>query len=281
MKTFDFALLNQGYAYHNADWNFGPICSSFSRIYWVKEGEAKIKMGMTKHILTPGHLYLIPSLVSHYDYCEGVFGHYYIHFIDNSKNLIDYYQQYEIPFQLDISNDDQYIFKRLLQLYPDKKLPNPLPDTYETSNKILDSIHLFHTQPLGLRMEVNGLLMQLLSKFFMKGKRQHKIIDNRISRSLYTIENKLAHIPKIGELASEANLCKDRFIRLFHQQTGFTPTEYIIRKRIHYAQMLFIDGHYSVKEVATILGYHNISYFGRMFKKVTEVTPSEFIRQNK
>lgn len=281
MKTFDFVLLNQGYAMHNGDWNFGPICSSFTRIYWVRDGEAVVRMGMKDYRLTPGHMYLIPPLVSHYDECDGRFGHVYIHFMDRSKNVIDYYHNYNLPFELELTNDDRYIFQRLMHLYPNKNLTNPLPETYETSSKLLDATKTFHSQPLGLRMEVNGLLLQLLSRFFTNGTRKHKINDDRISQTLYTIERNLSNTPDVGKLASDVHLGKDRFIRLFSQQTGSTPTNYIIRMRIQQAQMLFIDGNSSVKEVASILGYDNISYFGRLFKKVTEMTPSEFIRQNK
>ena len=45
--------------------------------------------------------------------------------------------------------------------------------------------------------------------------------------------------------------------------------------------MQFIGGKRSVKQVALSLGYDNVSYFGRLFKKVTDVSPMEFIRQNR
>lgn len=281
MKTFDFAILNQGYALHQSDWKFGPICSGFSRLYWVKEGEAEVKIAGKKYKLTPDHIYLIPSLVSHYDDCNGPFGHYYIHFLDQSKQIVEYYQQYDTPFQLDSELETEYGFKRLMKLFPDIKLKNPLPETYETHSSIVDCIHAFQSNPLGVRMEANGILLQLVSKFFAQGKRHHKVDDDRIQSILYQIERNLSSNFRIDILANDVRLGKDRFIRLFHHQTGYTPTEYIIRKRIQQAQMLFIDGNYSVKDVALSLGYDNVSYFGRLFKKITEMTPSEFIRQNK
>ena len=65
MATFDFALLNQGHVVHNRDWNFGPICSRFTRIYWIDKGYAHMTFDGHKHKLTEGHLYLIPALTTH------------------------------------------------------------------------------------------------------------------------------------------------------------------------------------------------------------------------
>ena len=98
---------------------------------------------------------------------------------------------------------------------------------------------------------------------------------------MYQIGKNLDKTFSIDEMAEEAHLGKYRFIRLFKQQTGYTPVEYIIRQRILHAQMLFIDGTHTLKEVASMIGYNNLTYFTRSFKIITELTPSEFIRQNK
>ena len=74
---------------------------------------------------------------------------------------------------------------------------------------------------------------------------------------------------------------KDSFIRQFRRQTGSTPTDYIINRRMMRAQLLFAEGVSSVKEVALQVGYDNISYFGRTFKRITGISPMEFIRQNR
>lgn len=281
MATFDFALLHLGHVHHDREWNFGPICSSFTRLYWVDEGEAEVTFDGRRHVLTAGHLYLIPALTSHYDHCDTSFHHYYLHFVDRTKHIIDYYQQYDMPFQLDVRATDEQAILRLLQLCPDMTLPSARPDTYDTSVGILEAARRFKSRPFALRMEAGGLLMQLLSRFFVKASARLQANDDRIIRTLYTIEKRLADTPPIERLAADISLSKDAFIRLFRRQTGRTPTDYIIHQRIHHAQMLFVDGHRSVKEVALSVGYDNISYFSRMFKKVTDVSPMEFIRQNR
>ena len=280
MKTFDFAVLNQGH-FHGSNWNFGPICSGFSRLYLVDEGEAMIKFGGRSHRLTAGYIYLIPSLLTHTDHCESMFGHYYIHFVDCSKRILDYFHKYDMPLQLDATVEDKQIIKRLLSLCPDTSLKNPLPETYDNSTSMMQLIQRFKLLPLGKQMEVNALLMLLLSRFFDKAQRQENVSDQRVLKAMYQIGKNLDKTFSIDEMAEEANIGKYRFIRLFKQQTGYTPIEYIIRQRILHAQMLFIDGNHTLKEVASMVGYNNLAYFTRSFKKITELTPSEFIHQNK
>ena len=280
MITFDLAVLNQGHFLGN-NWNFGPICSGFSRLYLVDEGEATIKFGGRSHHLTAGHLYLIPSLLTHTDHCESTFGHYYIHFVDCSKRILDYFHKYDMPFQLDATVEDQQIIKRLLSLSPDTSLKNPLPETYDNSTSTMQLIQQFKFLPLGKQMEVNALLMLLLSRFFDKARLQENVSDQRILKAMYQIGKNLDKTFSIGKMAEEAHLGEYRFIRLFKQQTGYTPVEYIIRQRILHAQMLFIDGSHTLKEVAYMVGYKNLAYFTRSFKRISELTPSEFIHQNK
>lgn len=278
--SFDFALLNQGYVLHHADWNFGPICSSFSRIYNVTKGHAVVTFGRERHVLTPGHLYLIPTFVTHYDTCEGDFGHYYVHFADLSLRIIDFYKQYILPFGIEATPRHQAIIQRLMELCPEIPLPSPHPTAYDNSPSQVVSTRRFQALPLDVRMEANGLLLQLVSSFFCGARLRHGVSDKRIANALYAIGQALSNPPSVAQLAAAAGLGKDRFIRLFRTQTGHTPTDYIIRQRIHQAQIYFVGGQRSVKEVALTLGYENISYFGRLFKKVTDVSPMEFIRQN-
>lgn len=279
MKTFDFALLNQGH-FRGDNWNFGPVCSGFTRIYLVDEGEAVMKFAGRSHSLKEGHIYLIPSLLTHTDHCDSVFGHYYLHFVDRSKQILNYYQKYQLPFQLDVTSDTIRCVKRLIDICPDISLNNPLPATYDTSSGTLQAIQRFQALTLGMQMEVNACLLQLLTPFFQKAEQRGRISDSRILHTLYTIGNNLNKDLSLEKLASDVHIGVHRFIGLFRQETGYTPADYIIRQRIHLAQMLFIDGNRSVKDVAVSVGYDNMPYFSRLFKKYTELSPSEFIRQN-
>ena len=54
-----------------------------------------------------------------------------------------------------------------------------------------------------------------------------------------------------------------------------SPVQYITRKRIERAELLLLTENLPVKEVAFELGFSDLSYFIRLFKKVTGKTPGE------
>lgn len=279
--NFDFHLLNQGYASLNGSWNYGPINSSFTRIYYVTDGESTVTISNKRHRLTPGKLFLIPALTSHYDNNNGPFSHYYIHCIDQSKMIINFYKDYNFPFEINATSQDLENIKRLHSLCPNIALNNYLPESYDNRDSLIKAIQRFQNLPLYIQIEIKGILLQLISRFFSQSSKKRDLRDDRIIKSLYTIEQNLSGRLSLDGLSYDASLSKDAFIRLFKAQTGETPTNYIIRQRIQQAQLMFIEGRRNVKEVAHSLGYDNVSYFGRLFKKVTDMSPMEFIRQNR
>ncbi len=68
--------------------------------------------------------------------------------------------------------------------------------------------------------------------------------------------------------------------RLFKNQTGYTPGEYLLNQRITKAKELLVqEPKLKSKEIARIVGYSDPLYFSRVFKKATGYYPSEY-REN-
>lgn len=64
----------------------------------------------------------------------------------------------------------------------------------------------------------------------------------------------------------------------FKQVTGFSPIQYITRRRIGKAQTLLISSDNSITEIGALVGYENTSYFNMLFKKIIGMTPLEYRR---
>ena len=279
--NLDLALLNIGRTHQQSACDYPNVCSSFSRIFWVIEGEGSVSFDGVTHQLTAGNLYLIPSLVTHHVHNEGPNTHYYIFFTDCTHNIYDHFQKYNYPFGIPATEVDKGIIRRLMELAPHCSLEDYNPQNYDHPQTTVQRICDFQHLSVATQMEISGLLQILLSHFTIRATPCATAKDQRVASALWTINHDLAAVPSLDELSSVACMNKNSFIRLFRQQTGYTPTDYIIRRRILRAQILFTNSRGSVKEVAGHVGYDNVSYFGRTFKRIVGISPLEFIRQNR
>ena len=84
-------------------------------------------------------------------------------------------------------------------------------------------------------------------------------------------------LPTVAYCADQLAYSARYFGDLIHHSTGGTAIGYIHDFVIDQAKNLLIKG-LSVGEVADLLGFDYPNHFSRLFKKVTGVTPSEFIK---
>lgn len=69
---------------------------------------------------------------------------------------------------------------------------------------------------------------------------------------------------------------KRSFYPFIQKETGVTPSKYINQKKIEKAQLILVTDEMSVKNVAFALSFDDYSYFNRLFKKTTGLTPQEY-----
>ena len=62
---------------------------------------------------------------------------------------------------------------------------------------------------------------------------------------------------------------KFHLVHLFTKQMGISPINYLINKRIEESKNLLTTTNYSIRDISTIVGFSNSSYFSQMFKKFT------------
>lgn len=83
----------------------------------------------------------------------------------------------------------------------------------------------------------------------------------------------------LDECLARNGYCSDHMRRLFREQLGKPPHEYLMGLRIKTAKRLLASRditHYSVTEICMMVGFNDVSYFSRVFKKVTGIAPSEY-----
>lgn len=77
-------------------------------------------------------------------------------------------------------------------------------------------------------------------------------------------------------LANRVYLTPTYLACIFKRETGMTIGQYILDRRMEYAQTLLRDRRFKLYQVAQSVGYRDANYFTRIFKKKAGMTPSEF-----
>lgn len=106
-------------------------------------------------------------------------------------------------------------------------------------------------------------------------KKQHQYIDKFLHICQYINEHCVEDLT-IDELARLAGFSKYHFSRLFYNFAGVTFYEYLIKRRIIYAEGLLADPNLSVIEIAMQSGFNSLSTFNRNFRAVKKCTPTEY-----
>lgn len=85
----------------------------------------------------------------------------------------------------------------------------------------------------------------------------------------------------IDDLCKMTGYSEAHLRRLFIKNFGLSPQNYILEKRIEMAKEMLLDiPEKTVDEIADLLGISSTSYFCKLFKGKTGVSPSEYKRQN-
>ena len=272
-------MLNVGCATHHADWNWQKVSSPFIRIFYIVEGEAILHLPEEDVLLKPGYMYMIPAFVIHSYECHGVFKLYYIHMYEGFKNEVNLQDTYELPTEVRAGNSIRQLFEYVSSQYPDAMLPEPDPKSYDTSAQTSNYVERYKNMELWEKMELRGAMLMIMSHFIREAKPHIWTSDERMKQVLRYIHEHIADKIDVEDLANLASITKTYFIRLFKQEFGLSPVQYINLKKVERAQLLLYTTDCSVKEVAYKLGFSDHSYFIRLFHKVAGITPQEYRRQ--
>ncbi len=82
----------------------------------------------------------------------------------------------------------------------------------------------------------------------------------------------------LQDAASQAELSPNYFSELFKKETGQNFSDYLTACRIGQAKKLLRESDCNISETAAQVGYSDVRYFGKLFKKKVGVTPGEYKR---
>jgi AraC family transcriptional activator of pobA len=147
---------------------------------------------------------------------------------------------------------------------------NSNPDEYSRDIMLthIDSI-LKYSQRFYNRQFINRteLLGKTVSKF------------NKLLATYFSNGGLAKGLPTVNYMAEQLNLSSRYLSDLLKKETGKTALELIHIYLISEAKNLLMVADQSVSEIAYTLGFENLPYFSRLFKKEVGISPNQFKKQ--
>jgi AraC-like DNA-binding protein len=94
------------------------------------------------------------------------------------------------------------------------------------------------------------------------------------------IENHYMDKITIEDMANELGLSQSHFMKYFKKTMGTSFIDYLNEYRLTMASRLLISSDSSVLDIASEVGFENLSYFNRIFKRRFCQTPSAYRKEH-
>ncbi|MWV46036.1 AraC family transcriptional regulator [Paenibacillus sp. HJL G12] len=97
-----------------------------------------------------------------------------------------------------------------------------------------------------------------------------------VERAVTYIHEHLEQSLSLAQVARHVHMNPNYFSEVFKRETGQNYIEFVTQAKLRQAMVLLSETPAKISEVAKRIGYEDIKYFNRLFKKFTGKTPSEY-----
>ena len=103
--------------------------------------------------------------------------------------------------------------------------------------------------------------------------------NNRLAFVIEFIRKNLDKSLSIEELSNMVYMSESNFHRVFKNELGISPIDFINNERIKLATSLLHNPRKKIKDIYMECGFNSLSYFNRLFKRKKQVSPKAFQKQ--
>lgn len=176
------------------------------------------------------------------------------------------------------------------EFFQDVEFENILLQTHIKNDEFLQKCILnmydeYDKKQEGYDMQIKAYAYSLMAYLLRNYTKEHiseydinlkKNKIERISKILNYISDHYKENITTAEIAKLSYLTESYLCRFFKKSIGKSITAYINELRIEKAAVLLLNTDESVTEIATHVGFSDLNYFSRIFKKMKGVSPKEF-----
>lgn len=260
-KSFSLAVTNTGYQQCDSGYGWGPGVRDHYLIHHIVKGKGRYLCGSNSFELSTGDTFLIyPNTeVSYYADIEEPWEYYWVGF--NGTEVASLLKETTFTQTNPVSHID-------------------FGDQLQT---ILSEIYHAHGMANYHAVRMTGLLYQFFS--ILLEHMPHPDLPSPDAGRAYVrhaAEFIAYNYPQpidVEDIASHVGISRSHLYRVFMKYFNLSPTQYLTGFRINRARSLLEDSNLSIAAIANSVGFEDQLYFSKVFKKVTGVPPSTYVKR--
>lgn len=202
-----------------------------------------------------GETVILNCFKPHEYYTEDHMESIWVHF--SGPNCVEWYQQIvQSNGNLITSGDSERIQKILFRLF----------DGISTDNRPSEA---------EMSLELYKLMTALVSPAQIAHKNAPDYEENIQEAKKYVL-NHLTEKIAVGDIAASVHMSASHFSRIFKQQTGFSPYDFVLVSRLNRAKDYLQKTNRTVSEIAYEVGFNSESHFIYFFTSNVGISPRKF-----
>ena len=240
--------------------------SSYVLVFFTK-GSGTHEVDFDVFSIQPGSMFFLqPGQMHHWNLSDDVNG-FVIFYSQEMYNL--YFGQKTIadyPFYSSVDNKPEMVFEvselKAILPYFESLIVETQSNQLLKQDKIMNLLDIIH--------------IEIARKYSETHLHEAHSYNVKIKNFEVLLENNFKTEKAPFFYASQLNITLKHLNRICNEMLQKTTTEVITARIILEAKRMLMDKKFTVNEIATELGFDDYSYFTRLFKKHTGITPSDF-----
>lgn len=253
LNFFEINILANYHVLLDKEWTFDNSVAPFSRLYYIKNGRAKIFCNDKTIEITPGNIYLIPPEVTISYKCEegDTLEKIYFHIFATTSEKQDLLAT--LPQGVYSLSFAEAGAQNLFKLY--------------SENNYLSLL------------QIKNIVYQTVIAFFSKyhkGDAEIKHYSETVREAMNYIRSNPSAKFSVQDLADALFVSKSKLSKQFKQETGMTISQYNENLLFHKAKIFLLRRQFSIQHISSMLGFCDQFYFSRRFKKKFNISPAQY-----
>ena len=224
-------------------------------LFYVEEGSVELKNRSRTCTASAGQFVLLDCYSPHSYYSKDGWACYWLHF--DGQVAQAFYRRIIEAWDSFLFDLDQFspAYQHLMNIY-----------------------ELFHKSRPVDEAAISSSITSILNAILSSAPRIREGVPVReaIASAVAYISERFRYPMSLEDLAAHAAISPYYFTRVFRQETGVTPHQYLINTRLANAKFLLRTTEDSVKDIAINTGWGSESTFCTAFRKAVGVTPSAY-----